>query len=78
MPVERFESNEKTCPSLLVKDIVLSSSTSRVITEEPAEEPVKTILGNVVLFLLVVILIFLSEFAIVLLLYYKIFLQSKL
>jgi uncharacterized membrane protein len=53
---------------------VLSSSTSRVITEEPAEEPVKTILGNVVLFLLVVILIFLSEFAIVLLLYYKIFL----
>jgi uncharacterized membrane protein len=44
------------------------------MTEEPADEPVNTILGNVVLFLLVVILIFLSEFAIVLLLYYKIFL----
>ena len=41
-------------------------------------EPVKTILGYVVLFLLVVIRIFLSEFAIVLLLYYKIFLQSEL
>ena len=39
----------------------------------PVAEPVKTILGYVVLFLLVVIRIFLSEFAIVLLLYYKIF-----
>jgi uncharacterized membrane protein len=69
-----FESREKTWPSLLVNDTVLSSNTSRVMTEEPADEPVNTILGNVVLFLLVVILIFLSEFAIVLLLYYKIFL----
>jgi hypothetical protein len=61
---------EKTCPSLLVKESVLSSKTSSVITDEPAAEPVKTILGYVVLFLLVVIRIFLSEFAIGVSIYY--------
>jgi hypothetical protein len=74
VPVDKFESKEKIWPSLLVNDNVLSSNTSRVMTEEPADEPVNTIFGGVVLFLLVVILIFLSESAIVSLLYYKIFL----
>ncbi len=64
VPVLKFEFNEKTVPSLLENLSSFESNTSRVITEDPAEEPVKTIFGYVALFLLVVILIFLSEFAI--------------
>jgi hypothetical protein len=66
VPELKFEFNANTVPSLLENLSSLVSSTSSVITEEPAAAPVKTILGfvPVAVPLFPVILIFLSEFAI--------------
>ena len=54
------ELNDAVKASLLKNEIEISFSTSIVITEVPAAEPVKTIFGVVTLFLLGVIFIFLS------------------
>lgn len=60
-PVDRTLFTEKSCPALPSNDRVLSSKTYRVIGELFC--PVNTILGKDVVSLLVVIRIFLSEFA---------------